>query len=211
VVRALLLCAGMGAWSVALSQGVPLSVATMMSFSIPIIVLPLAFVFLNDRLTKKRLALTAFGFMGIVCILQPSVSCASSVVGVLFMAALFFATLDVLNKKIAVQETMLSMLFYTSFGLLIFTAMPLWWVWKTPHMTDMMLAFLLGAGGNLIFFCILKAFSCVDLSVLSPVRYIELPFTLCIGYVWFNEVPTTLSLVGTVFIVISALAIARQP
>jgi S-adenosylmethionine uptake transporter len=79
--------------------------------------------------------------------------------------------------------------------------------WITPTMEEVLLLFILGASANLILFFLLKAFAAIDVTALSPYRYIELIVTAIIAYIVFNEIPDEETLWGALIIVPSTLFI----
>ena len=70
-----------------------------------------------------------------------------------------------------------------------------WWVsWK-----------LLGAGANVLLYCLLKSFSLVDASALAPFRYTELMWSAAVGFLVFGEIPAVSTLIGAAVIIPSTL------
>jgi S-adenosylmethionine uptake transporter len=126
----------------------------------------------------------------------------------LMFAALLFALSDIVNKKYVSQESNLSMLFYIALGTAVFAFLPAHFGWVSPTPHEYLLLFFLGAGGNLILFFLLKAFSATDVSALAPYRYTELFFAGFFGYLFYQEVPTFWTFVGTGIIIASTASIA---
>ena len=74
-------------------------------------------------------------------------------------------------------------------------------------MQELVLLFILGMGGNLILFFILKAFTHADATALSPYRYLELLSSTIIAYITFGEVPSKSTIYGALIIVPSTFFI----
>jgi S-adenosylmethionine uptake transporter len=183
-------------------------VVTTLSFTVPLFVLPLAAMFLRERVTWQRWAATIVGFIGILVIANPSSSSglfSGLPVMTLIAATLAFAALDIINKKIVIQETMLAMLFYSALGTSIISLPIAAMVWVMPDLIELLLLALLGIGANLILFCILKAFAATEVSALAPFRYVELVFSAIFGLMFFGELPTIQVLMGASIIVPSTL------
>jgi len=100
------------------------------------------------------------------------------------------------------------MLFYFAFGTMTIGLIPALYVWQTPQAIELFWLLCLGAGANLILFCLLKAFSATDISALQPYRYVEIFFATGFGFILFGEIPTILILVGAAIIVPSTFTIA---
>ena len=60
---------------------------------------------------------------------------------------------------------------------------------------------MLGCGGNLILYCLLKAFAATEASAIAPFRYIELILSAGLGIVVFNEIPTLALCLGSLIII----------
>jgi S-adenosylmethionine uptake transporter len=202
--RGLLLFFGIAMWCYGL-QAVPLSVATIVSFTIPLFVLVLAAIFLKERASWQIWGATIVGFIGVVVILGPNDLKFQAMTLLLLGSAFMFAMLDIINKKFIIQETMLSMLFYSALVTTLLSFIPSMMVWKMPTLYQLTLLFILGAGANAILFCILKAFAKVDASTLAPFRYLELILSASFGLIIFNEIPFKSTIIGALIIIPSTL------
>lgn len=205
-IRGALLYAGIVLWVFGLSI-VPITVATVINFTIPIFVLILAIPFLGERVGWQRWMATLVGFVGVMIVLHPSGEGFNPMSLVLLFSALLFALLDITNKKYVMKETMLSMLFYTALVTMLLGVGPAMYYWKAPTLQQWGLFLCLGCGANLLLYCLLKAFSSVDASALSPFRYFELVMAGITGYLFFKEIPAMSTIIGAVVIIPSTLFI----
>ena len=202
--RGLILFFAMSFWAFGLNN-CPLALATIVSFTVPIFVLILARIFLQENITATNMIATIIGFIGIIITADVS-SFDLSIVWFL-IAAFLFASLDIVNKKFILTETMTTMLFYSAAVTSVFSLLPAIYVWQTPEMIDILLLLLLGIGGNAILYCILKAFMLVNASFLAPFRYLELILSMIVGFFFFQEEPTAQLLIGGIIIISSTLFI----
>lgn len=200
LLRGGLLFIAMSLWTHGM-QLAPIATATMMSFTVPIFVLLLAPIFLQERVTKKLWLATLGSFGGIVLVLNPSQTTFQSASLFFILAALLFGLLDVVNKKYVTQEPMLCMLFYSNLVASLLLALPAFYAVSHPGKDDLVLLGLLGIGSNLILFFLLRAFALTDASSLAPLRYLELLISIGLGYVLFQEVPTGYSYLGAAVII----------
>ena len=200
IVRGGLLFAAMSLWGHGVKQ-VPITTATVMSFTVPIFVLLLAPVFLRERVTWPVWVATLVGFGGIVLVLQPSSWSFFGASMLFVMAAGVFGLLDIINKKYIAQESMLCMLFYSTLVAAILLAFPALCVGKIPaiHVVWWLLA--LGIGSNLILYFLLKAFALASVSSLAPFRYLELLISMGVGHFFFQELPSKDSCLGAAVII----------
>ena len=208
VIRGALLCGGIILWILGLSR-VHMAAATLVSFSIPLFVLVLSGIFLKESVGWSRWIATCLGFVGVIIIVGPDTSGAFDPVTLsLILAAVLFASLDVMNKLVVVKgETMLSMLFYSALATTVLTFPALFFYWEAPTTTELLLGLCLGIGANLILYCLLRAFSLADASAIAPLRYIEFLLAAAFSYIVFAELPTDMIYYGAAIIIPATLFI----
>ncbi|MDR1366753.1 MAG: DMT family transporter, partial [Puniceicoccales bacterium] len=113
--RGFILFTGMFIWCYGLDAS-QLSIACLINFTTPMFTLILAALILKEKIGKARIMATLVGFSGIAIVLNPRTASFSVATASLFLlSALFFALLDILNKKLVTKETMLGSLFFTGF------------------------------------------------------------------------------------------------
>jgi S-adenosylmethionine uptake transporter len=200
ITRGILLFFGMTAWTYGVTIA-PISTGTVISFAIPLFFLVLALFFLKENIIWQRWAVTIAGFIGILVTLQPHADDFNPEVAIFVFAAVAFAMLDIINKKFVVEESMISMLFYSAIITSILSIPGALLYWKQPTLHELALLFVLGASSNLILFLILKAFALVDGTALAPYRYLELLMSASFGYVIFGDVPANSTWYGAAIVI----------
>ncbi|MBY0580645.1 MAG: DMT family transporter [Rickettsiales bacterium] len=185
------------------------AVATIITFTMPIFVLILAATLLKEKVSIKLWVLSIIGLIGVVITLNPKGIEFNINSTYLIFAAGFFASLDIINKKYIIKESMLSMLFYSSLVTTIISMIPLIYNWKIPTFEDLFLLLILGSGSNAILFCLLKAYKIITVSSVAPLRYLELIFSIILGNIIFHEIPKNHLLLGAAIIIPSSFYIIR--
>ncbi len=210
ILRGLLLFIAMGCWSIGIKHS-PLTIATIMSFTVPIFLLLFAPIFLKEKVTWQMWLATLFGFIGIIVAVQKPGIWSFNLYSLCFvMGAMLFAGLDIINKKFVNQEPLMCMLFYSSLASSLLTFFPALCVWQWPTAKFLLLLILLGIGGNLILYCLLKAFFLVKASFLAPFRYLEFIFSILASYFIFYEIPGLNSYISAIIIIPTAFFIVLQ-
>lgn len=204
--RGFLLFLGMAGWTYGLSIA-PVTTATVVNFTIPIFVLIFSVFFLNENILWQRWLVTLVAFSGLIITLSPSSDEFNPEVFVFVASAIFFAILDIINKKFVIKESMISMLFYSAMLTAMFALPFALTYWTVPTTHELVLLFILGASANLILYFLLKAFAATDITALAPYRYFELVVSAVTAYIVFNEVPTEATLWGALIIIPSTLFI----
>ncbi len=105
------------------------------------------------------------------------------------------------------------MLFYSSLVTTLIALIPLLIYWKDvaiPRIEDIFYLLLLGGGSNFILYCLLKALKLVQASSIAPFRYLELLFSIIMGYIVFNELPSYHVYIGALIIIPCSFYIALK-
>lgn len=216
LLRAILLFIGMLQWSYG-AITLPLSITTTIGFTTPISSTILASILLKESFSKKYMVANIIGFIGVIFMtLNDDLSINHiNLYSILYLmsATICFVLLDILNKKMLLQnESIISMMFYSSFFTLIissiFTIDSI--SIEKIHFNSILLLIMLGIGANLILFCLLKAFSYSPIFKLQPLKYLELVTAMILSIIIFNEYMNIMNIIGTCIIIPTALYSALQ-
>lgn len=203
-------------WIAGASQTSLPSVTTI-SFSCPLLVLPLAYLFLGEKSDWRRMLSVIVGFIGVIIIAffensgsKQNLNSFLFHPGVIFLffGALLFSLSDILNKKMVASEDLFSLLFYFYLGTALLSFVPALLVWQPISFMELFYLLMLGISGVLILYCILKAANATEISSIAPYKYVELIFSICFGYLLFNEIIKMATIVGAGLVIPSALLIA---
>jgi S-adenosylmethionine uptake transporter len=204
IFRGLILFLGNVCWTYGLVL-VNVAVATVVTFMIPVFSLILAIFFLEEKFIWQRWICTLVSFSGFLIVLDFNTYNFNYKIIVFILASLCFAFLDIMNKQLVLEESILNMIFYSATFTTLFSIPGSLYYWVTPSLYELWLLFLLGIGANIILFFILKAFTLVDVTSLAPYRYIELIFSSLIAYMVFQEIPQLNVLFGIIIIIPTTL------
>ena len=158
IVRGVLLFSGITLWCIGLTSG-KVALATTINFTMPIFVLLLARIFLQESVTKFKLIATCLGLVGVVVALNPLSEVFNPYSLFLLVSAFIFATLDIVNKKFITKEPMINMIFYSSLVTMLCSIPPAIWQWQAVTIPTLLIFLILGIGANLILYCLLKSFA----------------------------------------------------
>jgi S-adenosylmethionine uptake transporter len=184
----------------------PLPLVTTLGFTTPLFVTLLAGLILKETLTWPRLGATFLGFLGIACSVGFSFSGANMGVLLVILATVLFALLDIINKKlVSGPESRISVMLMPTIWSCMFIFPLALMSWQAPSGAELQSMFFLGIGSNLMFFCLLKAFSAYHVSALQPFKYSEFFFSCIASMIFFQEYPSKNLLWGLLFIVPSTL------
>lgn len=205
--------AGLGALALGASTyavaKVPLMKNTCISFLEPMMVLPLAALFLGERVDRARWGCTLLGLVGLLFVTYQDFESFNGWIALPLLATFLFAVSTLISRAMVFKkEHITTLLFYFGLGTSLLFLIPALQVWKPLTGSQIALLTLLGINGNLIQVCMFKAFKVADVSAFMPLRYGKLIFTFLFGALLFHQIPTSMTWLGGLIIIISALLIA---
>lgn len=192
-------------------QHMPLAEANALSFTRTLWMVPLAIVLLGEKVGAWRLGATLVGFGGVLLILRPSahMELGWPAVAALASAAIFALTVTGV-KFMSRGHTVLALTAWAAvLGFVI--AVPfaiLTWRWPTP--IDAVLLSLMGVLGLVTQYCSIKGLQLGDAAAMAPIDYTRLVFAIIVGVVVFSDLPTPITLLGSLIIIASTLLITLR-
>ncbi|MFY1899187.1 DMT family transporter [Achromobacter xylosoxidans] len=190
----------------------PLSEATAIYFTSPLIMVALSPWLLGERVRPVQWAAVAAGFVGMLLIVRPGGDLPW--LGTLLMAvsAVSYAVFQVLTRKLSGKVAGPVQYAYTAFICLIVTALPAPFFlpdpWPGP--TDMALIVGLGACSGLAQILLIAAFQRVAAATLAPLNYFQLLLAVAFSTFWFQRPPDGLALAGIAMIMASGIFLALR-
>ena len=192
----------------------PLATAVAVSFISPVFIVFLAVLVLGERLTLRIILALVLGVFGLFMILgnsilgveSSSVSWIGVAVGV--VSALAYAVSMVILRLRATQDPIVTIIIFQNFTptlLLLIPCLILGWV--TPDFKDFLVFLCVGFLGAFGHFLLAQAFSQVSASKLGPVEYTALVWGVFYGYVFFDEWPQVITIIGAAAILLCVITL----
>lgn len=191
----------------------PLPEVTALGYAAPLITVLLAAVLLGERLRAFRLSAVALGLVGVGVVLWPRLSldemdqlAALGVAFVLISAAMRALAQIHIRRLVATEETA-AIVFYFSLTATLFslTTIPFGWSWPGWAAIGMLVSAGLIGGVAQIF--LTSAYRFAEAAVLAPFDYASILFAILLGYVFFDEVPTNMVLIGSAIVMAAGVLI----
>ena len=82
--------------------------------------------------------------------------------------------------------------------------------WLLPNIKDLFLLSLLGILGGLANLWLTQSYKFSDVSLVTPLKYLDLVFAIIFGYFLWDEIPTYKTLAGSSLVIISSIVIFRR-
>lgn len=173
-----------------------LSNAMVFTYSSPIFIPLIAWLFLKERITKAMLMAAALGFLGVFCVAKPDQGLWNwvSAIGIAssLLASMAFVTVRALTKT----EPPERIVFYFCLIGSVLSAIPMFWVWRPYALKE--LFFLIAAGilANVSQIFMSHAYRLAPAGQIAPVNYMAIIFAGIWGFFLWQETPDFYSLFG---------------
>lgn len=202
----------------------PFAEAIAIFFIAPMLTTILSAVFLREKVGKWRWSAVVIGQIGVLTVMRPGSDVFQLASLFPVIAAMGYASLNLLTRYAGRTESTFTLTFYIYFSYVIvgglmglyfgdghfvpiagelfeFVFRP----WIMPPVEDVFWLILLGllalSGG----FFMAHGYRISNPAIVAPMEYIALPLTMLWGYIFFDEWPDHIALLGMSFIVCSGL------
>ncbi|MEX5342935.1 DMT family transporter [Pseudomonas sp. I2] len=176
----------------------------------PLLTMALAAVVLREHVNLRQCLAAIVGFGGTLIILKPGIGVFSLASLIPLMAALMFASFNILTRKISTADSFATNMLYMGFwGAVASTAIGLpQWVAPSPVQLGLMLV--LSMTGVVAQLLLLQALKFAPAVTLQPFNYSLLVFASLIGVVWFGELLDVFLVVGAGLVVLGGMFSVRR-
>ncbi len=174
-------------WSLALTL-LPMATVFALEFTAPAWVALLAVLLLGERLTVSRAGAVLLGFIGVLVILRPGYESFRPAAFLVLSAALGFAIVAIITKKLTQSQTTIAILFWMNLIQLPLTLAgsdPGFLARLTPDMTLPIIA--IGIAGLASHFCLTNAFRSGDAMIVVPLDFLRIPLIALVGATVYAE------------------------
>ncbi|MEB6480060.1 DMT family transporter [Acinetobacter vivianii] len=182
-----------------------LSNAMVFTYSSPIFIPLIAWLFLKEKVTAGMLCAAGLGFIGVFYVAKPDQGLLNwiSIVGISssLLASMAFVTVRALTQT----EPPERIVFYFCLIGSLLSVIPMFWVWRPYHLYE--LFFLISAGvlANVSQIFMSHAYRLAPAGQIAPVNYIAIIFAGIWGFLLWNEVPDLYSVIGFGIILLAIL------
>lgn len=192
-----------GIWAI---EVLPLTIAITLGFTEVFFATFLAFIFLSEALEKTKVTMTILGFIGVIIVMRPRIDGVINIYSLIpILAALGASIAFICVKKLSQTESTATLLVYQSVFIGIAAALPLFYLWKTPSLQDLIFLLIMGLIATIANWIAVKALRLTQASIIGNIKYIQLVYVAILGYIFFDEVPNIYTIIGASIIIFSAL------
>ncbi len=199
VLRVLFVCGSMMCTYYAYTH-LPLAFATSIGFTAPLITTVLAIFVLKEKVGLTRWIALGIGYIGVLIIVHPSNFPFEFAVVVALFANLFASSSNITLKKLSSTESTIQIMFYLNVLSFFLIGIISVFFWQLPSLQDLLFLMALGLLATFAQFCLVQALKNGNPSTIAPFEYSRLIFSIPLGFILFNEVPTFQTIIGALLI-----------
>lgn len=187
---------------------VPVTEASALGFTAPIILVVLGAVVLRERVSTRRWIAVALGFAGMLLVVRPGGELFTWAAAVPVTSALIYALYQVLTRRIrdVADEWDVTLQGALVGVVMLGPAMP--FLWRTPDAAALALVVLYTAVQTAALLCLAGAVRRAEVSGLAPWHYSRIVFALGLDAVLFARFPDAWALGGCGLIAAAGLVLA---
>ena len=188
----------------------PLATVTSISFAAPIFTTLLSIFLLSEKVGFYRWLAVLVGFIGILIISEPGFNSMNIyyIYPIIFCLGLSYVAITI--KQLSSTEPVWLISFYFSISIMIMSFFTIPSGWVLPNIIDLLLLSLLGLLGGLANLWLTQSYKFSDISLVTPLKYLGLIFAIFFGYIFWSEVPSTKTLIGSALVITSSVIIFRR-
>ena len=189
----------------------PLAEATVLQYLHPVFTAILALVFLKEMIQRSTIACIVISLVGLFIMIQPNLKVDGVVeypwlsIGAAVLGAFGSAVAYVIVKKLTKTDDSSVIVFYFPMVSLPIAIIMLGDSFVVPSITAIVLLILVGIFTQVGQVGLTKALHCEDASKATAYAYVQVLFSVLIGWAYFSEVPATTTFIGGGLIMFGAL------
>lgn len=208
VIRGLLGVGAIMAGFTALSM-MPLATAVTLGYTRILFLVPLAILFIGEKINFIRIALIILGFLGVILIIDPNneagITYYSAIIAL--TGAFFVSCVKLTIKSLTSTESTLTIQLYYGIISSIALLIPCIIFWSSISLFSLLLIFVAAICGTIAQMLTIWGLKNSTTTVVMPADYSRLIFAGIYGFILFNEVPYLNEIIGSIIIIATTMII----
>ncbi len=191
-------------------RNLPLATVVSITFAAPIFTTIMSIFFLSEKVGLYRWLAVLVGFIGILIISEPGLNSFNFyyIYPIIFCLGLSYVAIAI--RQLSSTEPVWLIGLYFSFSIMILSFFTLYHGWIMPNLKDLFLLSMVGILGGLANLWLTQSYKFSEVSLVTPLKYLALIFAIFFGYIFWDEIPTTKTLVGAMLVILSSVIIFRR-
>jgi drug/metabolite transporter (DMT)-like permease len=190
---------GQALWLYALTL-IPLAHLISIEFTAPLWTALLAVTFLGERLNMAKIAALVLGLVGVAIIVRPGATTMDPGHLIVLAAALCFGISVAMVKSLTRTESVVKIIFWMLVIQSVIGLIPALWTWRWPSAGIWPWIVVAAFCGSFAHYCMARALTYADATVVMPMDFLRVPLTALIGYLLYSETIDVVTALGAVLI-----------
>lgn len=178
--------AGQYAWLQALTM-IPLAQLISIEFTTPIWGALLAVLFLGERMSLRKVTAILLGLVGVLVIVRPGATAVDPGHLIMLAGAVGFGISVVMVKSLTRTDSVVAIIFWMLIIQSAIGLVPAIAVWRTPEPWMWPWIVVVAFTGMSSHFCMARALSYAEATVVMPMDFLRLPLSALIGFLLYSE------------------------
>ena len=188
----------------------PLADVASLAFTAPLFASILAVVFLKEIIGIKRIMAIILGFIGAIIVIDPVYSSINNGHILTLLSASVWSISLIIIKILGRTESSVTITSYMVLIMIPLSGIAAYFYWETPTINDLIFLIIIGISGTSAQMLLAQALRQGDTSIIMPFDFLKLIWAVGIGYLFFFEVPSLNTWLGSIIIFLSTLYIAYR-
>ena len=189
---------------------IALAEVTAIAFATPLIVAVYSAIVLKEKISKAMFAAILLGLVGVVLVVRPTPDHFHFAHLVMLGFALSSAYLSITARALVKTESALTLNFYIYPAAILFYAGFAFPVWVTPDLKSLAALFGVAFFATLALLAITRAVHLTTPAKVTPFDYSRILWNVSIGFVFWSELPDSITWTGIAIIVCCGLYIMNH-
>lgn len=189
---------------------IPLAEAILFKLTSPFFIPLLAWLWLSESIPGSAKLAIAVGFGGVALVLQPGFREIPVAGFIGLCGALLAALAKVSIRRMSDTEPSTRIVFYFGMIATSVSSVPLLWAWQTPSWRAVAWLAVMGGSATIAQLLLTRAYALAPAGQIGPFTYVSVIFGSAYGWLFWNEIPGPLVILGSLFIIAAGVLTTRR-
>lgn len=189
----------------------PLSSAMVFTYSSPVFIPLVAWLFLKEPMTARAWTAALVGFAGVLLVCKPAEGMFSQFALIGLGSSVLAATAFVTVRALGATEPATRVVFYFALLSTVVSTVPLLWAGRTITLEEFGLLGAVGSLATLSQLCLTRAYALAPANRIGPITYLAIVVAGIYAWVLWGEMPDRFAIAGTCLIFAASLLGLRKP
>ena len=191
-------------------RNLPLATVVSITFAAPIFTTIFSIFFLSEKVGYFRWLAVIVGFIGILIISEPGFSSLNIyyIFPVIFVLGMSYVAISIRQLSSTEPVWLISLFFSAAITIAGIFTIPFGWL--MPSFIDLILLSMIGFFGGVANLWLSQSYKFSEVSLVTPLKYLALVFAIGFGYLIWQEIPSSKTLIGAALVITSSIIIFRR-